>query len=370
MARFVAVTSKDGEPLRLSRPLVEDHKGIDGYVPAPGLIEAIDVAMLLGVPLLLTGEPGTGKTRAAYWLAKKLGVDKPKPFDVKSTSTGRDLLYSFDEIARFRDSAPGSVHRPLVRYLRFSPLGEAILRAAGGQAILTDLGEKPLEGEEFERHEELIAQAFGADQVKAGAVRAHWLLPDEPKFASSDPEHRVVLIDELDKAPRDTPNDLLAEIDNMAFAIPELGVRVSAGKAFRPIAIITSNSEKSLPEPFLRRCAYFDIPMPDKQLPDIVAGAITSLKGSEPLVADAISYFAALRLRGEIRKKPGTAELLAWIEVLLHRAKLDPRQPLREVLRGNATRLDALLGALVKSPDDLKLAREVLNEEFGSSEAN
>eukprot|EP01035_Chromulina_nebulosa_P041342 gene41342-55923_t len=139
MTDFVAVTGR--APLRLTAPLAEDHKVVGGYRAATGLVEAIDVAMLLGVPLLLTGEPGTGKTRAAYWLAHELGGPAPLRFDVKSGSTGRDLLYTFDEVARFRDASSGRETRPLISYLRFSALGEAILRAAGGKAVLTDMGE-------------------------------------------------------------------------------------------------------------------------------------------------------------------------------------------------------------------------------------
>ena len=364
MTDFVAVTSR--APLRLTPPLAEDHKVVTGYRAATGLVEAMDVAMLLGVPLLLTGEPGTGKTRAAYWLANELGGPAPLRFDVKSGSTGRDLLYAFDEVARFRDASGGREARPLVSYLRFSALGEAILRAAGGTAVLTDLGETALTGDHFALRHALLDEAFGTARRHGETVAcAHWLLPDEPAFAEAAPAHRVVLIDELDKAPRDTPNDLLAEIDNMAFAIPELGVRVAADPAFRPIVLLTSNSEKSLPEPFLRRCAYFDIPFPDAaELALIVSGAIRGLDGGAPLVRDAIRLFGTLHDHAEIRKKPGTAELLAWIEVLRHRAGIDPGTSLGEALARDPARLDGLLGALVKSPGDLVLAREALRAGF------
>jgi MoxR-like ATPase len=133
MLSFSAVLTK--QPLRIVRPLTEDHKRVGGYFPAQGLAEAINVAMLLGQPLLLTGEPGTGKTRSAYWLAAEIGAGPLLRFDVKSTSSGTDLLYHFDEVARFRDSTRREKY-PLVRYLRFNALGEAILRAAGGRAVL------------------------------------------------------------------------------------------------------------------------------------------------------------------------------------------------------------------------------------------
>src|SRR5205085_6127566 len=112
----------------------------------------------------------------------------------------------------------------------------------------------------FEASRKLIARAFGDEATTAGTARSAWLLPNEPTFSDADGQHCVVLIDELDKAPRDTPNDLLAEIENLGFAIPELGIAIRSDPGFRPIVLLTSNSEKSLPEPFLRRCVYFDIP--------------------------------------------------------------------------------------------------------------
>src|SRR5205085_3315730 len=138
-------------PLRLVAPLAEGHKAAGAYRPAKGLREALDVAMMLGVPLLITGEPGTGKTRAAYWLTFELGLPPPQPlrFDVKSGSSGRDLLYSFDEVARFRD-ASANESKPLVEYLQLNALGEAIVRATGGAGILTDLAGRELADTHFE----------------------------------------------------------------------------------------------------------------------------------------------------------------------------------------------------------------------------
>src|SRR5262249_50051270 len=141
-----------------------------------------------------------------------------------------------------------------------------------------------------------------------GKVTAALLAPDDTAFAGAAPVHRVVLIDELDKAPRDTPNDLLAEIEDMGFKIPELGLLVQADAGFRPIVIITSNSEKSLPDPFLRRCAYFDIPFPrrydsrvDKDWPgegtleQIIEARIDALAGGGTLIEQALDLFQRLR---------------------------------------------------------------------------
>jgi MoxR-like ATPase len=358
-------------PLRLTDPLTENHKRSDAYFPADGLPEAMDVAMLLGQPLLLTGDPGTGKTRAAHWLAKKLDIAPLLRFDVKSTSTGNDLLYHFDEVSRFRDSTR-QVSKPLVRYLSFNALGEAILRAAGGGSLLSSSADEPLEGEAVARRREILVDAFG-EIPPDGRITAAMLLPDDKDFATAGPAHRLVLIDELDKAPRDTPNDLLAEFEDMSFKIPELGVKVQAG--FRPVVIITSNSEKSLPGPFLRRCAYFDIPFPrryDKTkdeswpgegtLEQIVEGRIAGLRGGGTLLQQALDLFQRLRSQDNgIRSNPGTAELLAWLDVILTQNKLTKQDDLK-------SKKDAVavsLGAVLKYDDDLDAARRIVAEWAG-----
>lgn len=362
---FISVARKG--PLKLRPPLAEGHKAVATYRPAKGLVEAFDVAMMLGVPLLLTGEPGTGKTRAAYWLAHVLGLpdDQPLRFDVKSGSSGRDLLYSFDEVARFRDASRDEA-RPLVEYLQFNALGEAILRASGGAGDVTDLAGRPLAGANFRNAEGLVTRAFGADKMSEDAARAAWLMPHAPDFAEAVPAHCAVLIDELDKAPRDTPNDLLAEIENMAFAIPELGVAVRANADFRPIAILTSNSEKSLPEPFLRRCVYFDIPFPrDRELAAIVDSAIAGLTLGDDLVVSAIKLLYEIREDRDVHKKPGTAELLAWIDILLSREKVSAETDLNDLLADRPGSLDASLCALLKSKEEIEAGQRVLRQSKG-----
>jgi MoxR-like ATPase len=369
MNDFTAIESHD--PLRLKPPLAEDHKRAEAYVPAAGLRQAMDVAMLLGQPLLLTGDPGTGKTRAAFWLAEKLEAGQLLRYNVKSTSSGTDLLYQFDEVARFRDSTRQE-KKALVRYLRFNALGQAILHAAGGQAVLRTMTGEELKDETLARFHDLLVESFGEDTPKEGTATAALLMPDDPGFANAAPSHRVVLIDELDKAPRDTPNDLLAEIEDMSFGIPELGVSIAVETGFRPVVIITSNSEKSLPDPFLRRCAYFDIPFPrryDKErdgdwpgqgtLEHIVDGRIGALSGGGALVSQALDLFQRLRKPDSgIRKPPGTAELLAWLDALVVRYRFGPDDDLKK-------KIDAVretMGAVLKTKDDSEAARRIVDE--------
>ncbi len=370
---FLAFAESALAPLQRTQLIVPDFQDPRGYQRPDGLFESFDAAMLLGLPLLITGEPGTGKTQAAYWLSQTLGEndreveDKDKApallqTDVKSTTGGRDLLYRFDEVARFRDSAAGGTPRPLIDYLEFEALGEAIVRAAGGTAALKVLGSKS--------PEEVCLRAFGRTD---GAMVAADLLPGDPSFKTAEPTCRVVLIDELDKAPRDTPNDLLAEVENMAFSIPELGLRIDAAAGAadprlrqRPIVVITSNSERDLPEPFLRRCAFFHIDFPSEaQLKQIVAERIRQGFGTPDkpshLAESTTSLLTELR-RADLAKKPGTAEYLAWCAWLAGSAvglKANTRwQDLVDPEQGR--RLIKSLGCLVKTKDDFGKAKAIL----------
>lgn len=299
-----------------------------GYVVPPELAQAINVALILGMPLLVTGEPGTGKSQLGRAIAHELRAGDCLVFETKSTSHARDLFYSFDVIGRFGAKDVGGEIDPRA-YIRYHALGLAILNA------------------------------FPKEQV------AH-LLP------IGDSQHRgptrsVVIIDEIDKAPRDFSNDLLNEIDRMAFRIPELqnagspGVDGGAGipPELRPIVIITSNSEKGLPDPFLRRCTYYHIPFPSEdELRKVVANRIEKLEGGCNLVDDALDLFNRLRddrIQPSLKKKPATAELLNWIQFLMARG-LGPNDRLRR-----STQTELLVGslyALAKNKDDLEAATQ------------
>ncbi len=307
-------------------PVGDLYRDPAGYDPGPELLAALRAALLLGLPLLLTGEPGCGKTSVAHWLAWKLKC-KPFVFNVKSSSIGRDLLYEFDELARFGDANAGQ-SRPPVEYLTLNALGLAILFSAASDKM-------------FEN----------------GKTRYSDMVPTADKSCFSS--RHVVLIDELDKAPRDTPNDLLAEIDQMQFQIRELKTTIVGSRDFRPAVIITSNSEKSLPEPFLRRCVFHHINAPDdKRRREIIARRNHPFALRPGLYDQAMRYFDRTALLG---RPPGTAELLAWLTVLeelvtnYEQVKgVGAGINLQEIVRPT-------LGLIAKTREDVELAERLLN---------
>ena len=261
----------------LPRPAVTQLYGPNQYQASDTLIEAINTAILLGQPLLLTGEPGSGKTEVGNFVAWKLGLDSALRFDVKSTTTARDLFYIPDTIARFHAAQDPKADIDPIKFIKFQALGLAILYANEPTQVKSVLKEHP------------------------GKRRS------------------VVLIDEIDKAPLDVPNDLLMEIENMQFYIPELTRTIEANKDMRPIVIMTSNSERVLPAPFLRRCIYYDLPFPDlKEMIRIAEARISDLPKGSDLIDDAIGIFYYLRSI-ELQKKPGTAELLSFVLALRDR---------------------------------------------------
>jgi MoxR-like ATPase len=263
----------------LPKPAVTQLYGPDRYIASDALIEAINTSILLGQPLLLTGEPGCGKTEVGNFVAWKLGLERALRFDIKSTTTARDLFYVPDTIARFHAAHEvGGIVDPL-RFISFQALGLAILYANEPSAVASFL-----------------------------PIREH------PGRRRS-----VVLVDEIDKAALDVPNDLLMEIENMQFYVPEISKTIKADRDLRPIVIITSNSERVLPGPFLRRCIYYDLPFPTRdELKQIAEARIGDLPRDFDLVGDALKVFLFVR-KLELQKKPGTAELLSFILALRSR---------------------------------------------------
>lgn len=290
-----------------------------GYLPDPGLVKAVNVALVLGQPLLLTGEPGTGKTQLAFSLAWELGFESPLLFETKSTSTSRELFYTYDALNHFRAVQTGAAH-DVIHFMTWNALGLAILRS---------------------REESEVRDLLPAGFIHGGKRRS------------------VVLVDEIDKAPRDFPNDLLNEIENLYFRVPELNnLRIEASEDLPPVLVLTSNSEKNLPEAFLRRCIYYNIPFPDrKRLADIVAARLGGFVNSgNPFLDDALDLFFRLRDPASgLRKKPATAELLGWLTSMREMgAKLDEPLMLQSDLAFDS------LSALVKSVEDQPTARTVV----------
>jgi MoxR-like ATPase len=277
------------------------------YICAPALEDAVNVAIALGRPLLLQGDPGAGKTRLAYAVAYALGLPLETAY-IKSTTQAQDLLYTYDAVRRLYDAQ--LPHRPrrrraptppgiddVSRYIRLGPLGRAIARAG-------------------------LAEG----------------------------RRSVVLIDEIDKADIDFPNDLPRELDRFAFEVPEQPGRrheVPADRPeLRPIVLVTNNEEKVLPGAFLRRCVFHHVEFPGRR--DDLDRILAAHDVDDPLLrAGAVDVL--LRLRAlDLAKKPGVSELLDWVGYL-------------RAVRASPDEVEDLpyVGALLKARTDLQIARDL-----------
>jgi len=270
-------------------------QGTDSYIATDDLTMAVNAAVTLERPILIKGEPGTGKTQLALEVARSLG--KPLyEWHIKSTTKAQQGLYEYDAVARLRDSQLGDE--------KVHDIANYIVRGKIWEAFVSD---------------------------------------DQP----------VLLIDEIDKADIEFPNDLLQELDRMEFFVYETKQLVKA--VHRPIIVITSNNEKELPDAFLRRCFFHYIKFPDKAtMADIVDVHFPGLK--KQLLAEALNAFYKVRDVRGLKKKPSTSELLDWIKLLLAE-DIPP-----ETLRGDDSRkaIPPLYGALLKNEQDVHLFEQLV----------
>ncbi|WP_188908504.1 AAA family ATPase [Salinarimonas ramus] len=268
--------------------------GTADYVATEDLSVAVNAAIALERPLLVKGEPGTGKTVLAEEIAKAVGAPL-LTWSIKSTTKAQQGLYEYDAVSRLRDSQLGDPRvSDIANYIRRGKLWEAF----------------------------------------------------------TAPERPVLLIDEIDKADIEFPNDLLQELDRMEFHVYETGETVKAAR--RPIVVITSNNEKELPDAFLRRCFFHYIKFPDPEtMAAIVEVHYPGIK--QRLVKEALDVFFALREAPGLKKKPSTSELLDWLKLLL----VEDVAP--EVLRETSARklIPPLHGALLKNEQDVSLFEKI-----------
>jgi len=263
--------------------------GTESYITSPELRHAVNVAVAIERPLLVRGEPGTGKTLLATAIAEDLGFELIS-WNVKSTSKAADGLYVYDTVKRLQDSRFGDHDVSDIRqYIELGPLGRAL----------------------------------------------------------TSEEQVVLLIDEIDKADLEFPNDLLHELDVMEFAVIETGDLHRA--AHRPIVVITSNAEKELPDPFLRRCIFHFIEFPDEELMTRIVHVHHPDVGKKVLEQCLARFYWLRKVKG-LRKRPSTSELVDWIGALLA-AGVQPGQLAQEI---------PFLGALIKKEEDVEAVAKAM----------
>jgi MoxR-like ATPase len=268
------------------------------YVPAPALVDAVNVALTVGQPLLITGEPGTGKTQLAFHLAHYYQLEAPLVFNAQTSSKAADLFYTYDALGHFQ---------------------------------YTQNNARALSPEELD-------QRFIHYNALGAAIKSQ--------------KRCVVLIDEIDKAPRDLPNDILYALENLQFRVNETGQQFKTQTENKPIIILTSNSEKNLPDAFLRRVLYYHIPFPTAE--ELLYILNRKLSDTPPTdLRRIIKHFLQIR-ELNLKKPPSTAELISWAFLLLE--SNFPLDRLNKVLSfEEKKKLLTSYSLLAKNKEDLEL---------------
>lgn len=347
----------DLKTLRSSQSNLTPETEASAYHMPKSLATAINVALHTGMPLLLTGDPGAGKTMAAFAIAHRFGMPDVLRFQVRSDSRAQELRYRYDAAGHFRavqthDKDSGDPKPGVWDFIEPGKLWLAIAPRDEGRPKITNAATSPARPE-----------AYSPAGPVESIFRDRPLLPLGAQKSSFQPQ--ILLIDEIDKAPRDFPNDLLNELERLEFDIPEApraadgrAVRVRIGDRPRPIIVITSNAERRLPEPFLRRCVYHHIRLSDLDGAALEAAVSAHLGPAlvTRLGADTIPHAAKMYVQFSVdetlRKRPSLPEIKSWLIAIANSGELGKAKEALSATSVNRFALP-LTGALFKTRDDL-----------------